>query len=104
TLLDGRFGLVTAFRFFLNAEPDLRRAALQAIEPRLAPGGYLVANFHLNPTSLTGLYVRLRSLRRARRRPMMSLDEARALLTEQGFEVEQTFGYGYLLHRGDRAR
>ena len=47
-----RFDLVTAFRFFPNAEPPLRRDALRAIVQHLAPEGMLIWNNHLHYGSL----------------------------------------------------
>ncbi|NUQ70110.1 MAG: methyltransferase domain-containing protein [Chthonomonadales bacterium] len=46
-LLDGKqFDLITAFRFFPNAEPELRSAAMAAVVRHLAPDGRLVFNNH----------------------------------------------------------
>lgn len=104
SLLPGPFGLITAFRFFLNAEPELRTSMAQAIHRRLEPGGRLVANFHLNPFSVAGVHVRAAGLLRGTRRPMMSVAEARHLLDAQGFRIERTYGYGLLLPRTDRLR
>lgn len=58
-LLDGRrFDLITAFRFFPNAEPELRRDAIAALASRLAPGGILVFNNHMNLSSIPRRLVR----------------------------------------------
>ena len=46
------FELVTAFRFFPNAEPELRRAVMQALARHLSPEGVLVFNNHKNRDSL----------------------------------------------------
>jgi SAM-dependent methyltransferase len=98
TLAPGPFDLITAFRFFLNAEPELRSAALEWMRGALQPGGLLVANFHLNPVSLRGAYLRLR-MKPATRPPMMTLEEARQLFVAHGFIVHQTLGYGFLPFR-----
>jgi SAM-dependent methyltransferase len=45
----GQFDLITSFRFFGNAEHDLRMAALRAITGLLRSGGHLVINSHRNP-------------------------------------------------------
>ena len=97
-LAPGRFDLITAFRFFLNAEPDLRSAALTWMRGALRPNGCVVANFHLNPVSLRGAYLRLR-MRPAERPPMMSLENARQLFTAHGFAVRQILGYSFLPFR-----
>jgi SAM-dependent methyltransferase len=45
----GRFDLVTAFRFFGNAQPELRESAMRTLAERLRPGGFLIINNHRNP-------------------------------------------------------
>ena len=51
-LADEKFDLITAFRFFPNAEPRLRKDAIGALYPKLRPGGYLVLNNHQNDSSI----------------------------------------------------
>ena len=97
-LAPGPFDLITAFRFFLNAEPDLQSATLEWMRGALRPSGFVVANFHLNPVSLRGTYLRLR-MRSPTRPPMMSLEKARRLFAAHGFIVHQTLGYGFLPFR-----
>jgi predicted TPR repeat methyltransferase len=46
-----KFNLITAFRFFLNAEPELRSAAIRAIAELLDEDGYFVFNNHQNSGS-----------------------------------------------------
>lgn len=55
----GQFDLVTSFRFFGNAQDDLREGALRAIVKRLAAGGVLVINSHRNPRALYARLIRL---------------------------------------------
>ena len=99
-LAPGPFDLITAFRFFLNAEPALRSDVLTWMRQALRPGGLIVANFHLNPASLRGTYLRLR-LASATRPAMMSAGQARRLLTGHGFAVRQILGYSFLPYRRD---
>jgi SAM-dependent methyltransferase len=47
------FDLITAFRFFPNAERQLRREAMAALTRRLAPGGILLFNNHINHSGLS---------------------------------------------------
>ena len=96
----GDVDLVTTFRFLLNAEPSLRVDALRWIRSVLGPGGYLVANFHLNPLSLRGRYLRLR-WRGQPVIPMLSPAEARSLLAAAGFTTVACYGYEYLPYRRD---
>jgi hypothetical protein len=48
----GAFDLITAFRFFGNAQDELRLAALSALHSYLEPDGYLVLNNHRNPNAV----------------------------------------------------
>ncbi len=91
-----RFDLVTAFRFFLNAGPELRADVLDRIGECLAPGGLLVANIHAQPWSTLGLW---RRAKRALGRPADQVLTAAAferLLARHGFEVVAERTYGYL--------
>ena len=58
-LADSEFDLVTAFRFFPNAEEALRDQAMEAILKHLAPGGLLVFNNHKNLRSTRNRLARL---------------------------------------------
>ncbi len=51
-IVEGPFDLITAFRFFPNAQPELRTAAMRALIQLLVPGGRLIFNNHRNPENL----------------------------------------------------
>ena len=51
----GQFDLVSSFRFFGNAQDELREGALGAIRKRMGPGGHLLINSHRNPRALYAL-------------------------------------------------
>jgi predicted TPR repeat methyltransferase len=57
---DRTFDLITAFRFFPNAENELREGVFRALGRHLAPGGVLIFNNHKNRDSLRGRFARLR--------------------------------------------
>lgn len=97
-LAAGPFDLITAFRFFLNAEPSLQAEVLAWMRSSLAPGGLVVVNFHLSPVSLRGAYLRLR-MAPAARPVMMSARQARRLLAAHGFTVRRVVGYSFLPYR-----
>lgn len=84
--------LVTAFRFFGNAEEALRLAALQAISRQMASGGYLIANNHRNPLSP---YVRLGNLRGGNDPADLAPGKFEAALRAAGFSVQKVFGLGW---------
>jgi SAM-dependent methyltransferase len=55
----GTFELVTSFRFFGNAQDELRESALAAIVKRMSPGAYLIADSHRNPHALNEILHRI---------------------------------------------
>jgi SAM-dependent methyltransferase len=85
------FDVVTAFRFFPNAEPELRMEALRAIRRVLKPGGRLIFNSHINPRSL-----RNRAKRLVRRQPVKGLDRraAERLIAAHGLTIERLYPLG----------
>jgi len=95
------FDVVTAFRFFLNAEDNLRRQALRAIYRHLHEDGVLVCNIHLNATSPMGLVSRaLNWAYPAIPRNVLTMGQFSKILTEEGFEIMDTTSYGYLPRPG----
>jgi len=51
----GTFDVATAFRFFGNAQDELRKAVLRALALRIRDGGHLIINSHRNPRSLAAM-------------------------------------------------
>ncbi len=95
-LLGGRhFDLITAFRFFPNAEPELRREAIAALAGRLAGGGILVFNNHRNLSSLTNRLARLVSRGRAGKEGMWE-SEVDALVAGADLETRARYQAGFL--------
>jgi SAM-dependent methyltransferase len=80
-----RFNLITAFRFFPNAEPELREAVFRVLARHLAPEGVLVFNNHKNPNSLPGRISRF--LGRAAPGPTMTHAEVQDLITSAGLRI-----------------
>jgi SAM-dependent methyltransferase len=100
-----RYDVITAFRFLLNAEDPLRRAALQALRERIDDGhGLLVANVHGHSFSLRHLALACRRWRNARGPASdcggsvmlneLSFAEIAALFRDTGFEIESYYGFG----------
>ena len=95
------FDVVTAFRFFLNADDLLRRDALHAIRQHLNERGWLICNVQMNATSPFGLAARAANLfPHTNLRNTMSIPELSALLTACDFSIEQVVPYGYLPRPG----
>jgi hypothetical protein len=83
--------LATAFRFFGNAQDDLRRSALRAIHDLLGEGGYLILNNHRNPRSIHNLLLKARGEREA---VDLNHSKLKGLLGDAGFRIVRTYGIG----------
>jgi SAM-dependent methyltransferase len=94
---DGQFDLVTAFRFFANAEPALREQAIAEIARVVRPGGYFVLNNHRNCTSLTFRLLHLKAwvCQRSPAQCMRSTDVL-SICHAFGFRLIQTHHWGVL--------
>ena len=84
-----KFNVITAFRFFLNAEPSLKEEALLIINQILEDGGFLIFNIHANTYSSIYFLNRKKTI-------TLSLSEIKKLLKKFDFEIVKIFGIGYL--------
>ncbi|MBN1391371.1 MAG: class I SAM-dependent methyltransferase [Sedimentisphaerales bacterium] len=92
-VLGGRvFDLITAFRFFPNAQDSLRSEAIEVLSKHLSPGGILVFNNHRNTSSF--LYTLARMLKNDIR--TMSNSEIDNLAASVNLEIVETFSIGVL--------
>jgi len=92
-----KFNLITAFRFFLNAEPELRSAAIKAIAELLDEDGYLVFNNHQNSGSP---WIKLRYARHRKKNPedtfnVMSIEQMKMLVEEAELEIVEIYPAGF---------
>jgi len=87
-LANRKFNLITAFRFFPNAEAGLRSEAMQVLAKHLNDNGYLVFNNHKNTGSTRNRLARLFGRRGYKG---MSIAEAKALVAENGLEILKTY-------------
>lgn len=92
----GRFDLITSFRFFGNAQDDLRIAVLRALRERLEPGGLLLINNHRNPMSAAAL---LGWIGTKKARPTLTYFHLRHLLEQNGFRIEERRPIGAWMYR-----
>ncbi len=83
-----KFNLITAFRFFPNAEKELRMDAMQVISRHLDDNGYLIFNNHKNTDSTRNRLARL--FGRVNFQGMSNV-EVDVLLKENNLEVVETF-------------
>lgn len=88
--------LITSFRFFGNAQDELRASVLAALNRHLVPGGLLVVNNHRNPGAVQAVLNRLTG-----GRDSMDLTywKFRRLLGQAGFRLERAYGIGWWLLR-----
>jgi SAM-dependent methyltransferase len=99
---EGRYDLITAFRFILNAEPELRGKALRALAARLRDRtSWLIFNNHGNAFSHRAALRPLHALRRAVRpdSPMsnhLSHRQVVALAADAGLSIRRVLGCGFL--------
>lgn len=99
------FDVITSFRFFLNAQSELRTKVLRWLYHHLNDSGILICNFHLNPTSFLGLYYRIYSAINNSHRPnTLSIKEAKKLLSEQCFKISEIYPYGYFFYKRSGVR
>jgi len=83
----GQFDLVSSFRFFGNAEPELRAAVLRALSPLVKTGGHLLVNNHRNPWALMNVFDRLTGGHTdVHLKPRIF----RRILADAGFEIVET--------------
>jgi SAM-dependent methyltransferase len=99
-LADADYDLITAFRFFLNTEPDMRPRVMRALAERLhGREARLMFNIHGNAWSSVAfklLYQRLRGWGRA---SQMSYPAVRRLVADAGLEIESVHGFGLAPYR-----
>ena len=92
-----KFNLITAFRFFLNAEPELRSLAIGELVDLLTEDGYLVFNNH---HSLGSPWIKLLYARHLRNHPegifnVMSIEQMEELAESAGLEIVEMYPVGF---------
>jgi hypothetical protein len=102
---DGSYDLITAFRFFLNAEPPLRIAVMRALASRLKNArSLLVFTNHGNPLSYKAAAWPIHRTRQLLfgRRPAgnyLTHRQVRQLLDESGLQIVERSGCGLISPR-----
>lgn len=100
--VEGRYDLITAFRFFLNADPEMSISAMRALAVRLKDdSSRLIFNNHGNLWSHKLALWPYHALRRAGRGFIsqgnyMTLGQAKRLADSAGLVIERVMGCGVL--------
>jgi len=101
-LLSATYDVITAFRFLLNVEPEIRRRTLERLREVIRqPDGLLLVNVHGNSRSLRHPAIVWRRWRERSGPGDTMLNElspaaVRTLLEDSGFQVIRQFGFGFL--------
>ncbi|MEX2204937.1 MAG: methyltransferase domain-containing protein [Myxococcota bacterium] len=94
---EASFDLITAFRFFVNAEPSLRKSVMRALAKLLRPDGVLIFNDHQNIDSpywrAARAYADWRGFARF---SSLSIAECQVLVGEVGLEIVRVYPVGLL--------
>jgi SAM-dependent methyltransferase len=104
-IIDSDFGLITAFRFFLNTEPEMRALVMNSLAKHLAgEDSRLIFNIHLNRWSVDGLKSLYTRLRGWGPRTTMTYPMVRRLVEDAGLEIESWYGFALWPNRLYRGR
>lgn len=91
-IVPGTFDCITAWRFFLNAQPELRDEAMAFLASKLAtPESTLMFNIHGNRISSRSVMVTLNRLW-GRHNNAMSIREVRRLVERHGLKIVEWHG------------
>lgn len=88
-----KFNLITAFRFFPNAQPSLREDAMRILTKHLHKDGLFIFNNHKNIASLK---YRLARLRRRGGFKGMNLAVVKDLLAKNGLKIIKRYSLGFI--------
>jgi len=92
--LNDKFDLVTAFRFFPNAQESLRKEAAKVLSQHINNKGYLVFNNHMNAHSL--FYRMVKFANRKNHKLGMSEDEIKEFLKDTDLKIIHKYHIGLL--------
>jgi SAM-dependent methyltransferase len=97
TLSGEKYDLITAFRFFLNAEAGLKKSVLLQLRNLLDKNGILVLNIHGNKHSFRHLPLTLNNWFRGKKTGNeVSLKEMEEILNETGFVIKDFYPVSFL--------
>jgi len=99
-IADRDYDVITAFRFFLNTEPEMRSAIIRDLADRLRDErSVLVFNIHGSRRSVLALTSAYRRIRGWPPLGLMSPGEVSKLVAAAGLEIQSVSGWGMLPRR-----
>jgi ubiquinone/menaquinone biosynthesis C-methylase UbiE len=104
-----QFDVITAFRFYKNAEQELRQAATEAVPKYLKKNGLFIFDLHLNTFSFMGILASIIRFLKVRKIlgvstltvRTISLGDIKRLFENSPFEIIDYYGTGLLPGRSD---
>jgi SAM-dependent methyltransferase len=101
--IKAEYDVITAFRFFLNAEADLADEVLNEFYKLLSEeNGKLIINIHVNKKSPLGIMYEFRNLITGKKLAnTMRYDVFKDVLERNGFVVEKVIWYGFFPRFGN---
>jgi SAM-dependent methyltransferase len=104
-----KFDVITAFRFYKNAESELRQAATIELGKYLKDEGYFIFDLHLNTFSLMGIFACILRLLKINSLfgmgelsvKTISLWDIRKIFKDTGLKIVDYYGMGILPSRGN---
>ncbi len=96
-IVPGKFDCITAFRFFLNAQDELRHSVLDFIVKKLNnDDSIFIFNIHGNKYSTRWFLVMFDRLFNISRQNQMSMSDIKKMLEPHGMEIIEYHGVGFI--------
>jgi len=96
-IVSGKFDCITSFRFFLNAQTELREKALGYIASELKDeNSVFIFNIHGNKYSTRWFLVMFDRIFNISKQNQMSLTEIKNMLDPHGLEIVRYYGIGFI--------
>ncbi len=94
----GPFDLITSFRFFLNAENELRKDVLSTLNKYMKKDGHLLINTHITPWSIHGVRLRLKEkiTKKKNVESTLSSNELQRLVESYGYRLVKRKSYRFI--------
>ena len=93
-LINKKFDLITAFRFFPNAEEHLRKQIADLLSNHIKTDGFFVFNNHRNRSSFLFKLIQMKRFRKVKLG--MSEDEIISFLQDTGIKIIKKYHIGFL--------